>query len=126
MINGLYHTKMEGVDNILLNILNHGDLDLIRSAGGHTKMVATAFAQFPLNIHQCDGCLCQVGNPILTEGDFTAFLHTTDRSQKALHSFMWKHVRARVNEEIERLYTAEVKTCQDNIMAELQVLDTQH
>lgn len=91
MINGLYRTKNEGVDDILLNILTNKELDFIREAGGHAKTVATAFAQFPLNMHQCDSCLRQAGTSLLTEADFTTFLHASDRSLKALHHYVWKH-----------------------------------
>ena len=57
MINGLYHTKAEGVNDILLNILKNRDHDAIRDTGGHAKTVATAFAQFLLNIVRMATCL---------------------------------------------------------------------
>jgi hypothetical protein len=126
MINSLYHTKMEGLDDVLLNILTNRELDLIKTAGGHAKTVATAFAQFPLNIHQCDSCLRQTGDPLLTEADFTTFLHATDRSQKALHHFVWKLTRKKADQEIERLYNAEIKARQSNIDSELQTADAKY
>ena len=75
MINCLFCTKSKGMDDILLNILNPHKLDLLKVVSGHSKTVTTAFTQFPLNIHQCDSCLCQVKNPLLIKAVITSYWH---------------------------------------------------
>jgi len=54
----------------------------------NAKTVATSLTKFPTNENQCDTCLRRVESPIMSLDEYTALLHSTDRSRAAVKDFV--------------------------------------
>ena len=120
IIHGLNVTHAEGIsDAMVINATPSGE-NLLQTMRDNAMTVATALTHYPLQLQQCDTCLRSVKQPIVSEDEYTAFIHATDRSRQALHDFLWERTLVRVNKEINSAYDTEITKRHAHMERELQ------
>jgi hypothetical protein len=106
MINGISTSFRANANDLLFSTLMPEEQALLSDLRENAKTVATSLAKFPFQQNQCDSCLRRVENPVMTPDEYTALLHTTDRSRAAVKDHVWamvlKQIDGEMSEDIAR------------------------
>jgi hypothetical protein len=101
MINGISHSFTANANDLLFSTLMPEERILLSDLRENAKTVATSLAKFPTQQNQCDSCLRRVESPIMTPDEYTALLHSTDRSRAAVKDFVWALVLKRIDDDMK-------------------------
>src|SRR6266852_4178269 len=100
MINGISHSFTANANDLLFSTLMPDERVLLSDLRENTKTVTTSLAKFPIQQNQCDSCLRRVENPIMSLDEYTALLHSTDRSRAAVKDQVWALVLKQIDNEM--------------------------
>jgi hypothetical protein len=101
MINGISRSHKARANDSLVSILLPQEQAILSDIREHAKTVATAFAKFPIRENQCDTCQGWVESPVMTPDEYTALLHSTDRSRAAMKNHVWELVLKQIDEQMK-------------------------
>jgi hypothetical protein len=107
MINGISTSFKANANDLLFSTLMPEEQVLLADLRENAKTVATSLAKFPTQQNQCDSCLRRVENPVMTLDEYTALLHSTDRSRAAVKDHVWALVLKKIDEEMAETITRE-------------------
>ena len=101
IINGISHSFTAKANDFLFfsNLMQEEQI-LLNDLRENAKTVATSLASFPTQQHQCDSCLRRVEQPVMTLDEYTALLHTTDRSRAAVKEHVWVAALRQIDQEL--------------------------
>jgi hypothetical protein len=100
MINGISHSFTAKANDFLFSTLMQEERILLNDLRENAKTVATSLASFPTQQHQCDSCLRRVEQPVMTLDEYTALLHSTDRSRTAIKEHVWVATLRQLDNEL--------------------------
>ena len=107
MINGISLSYTAKANDLLFSTLMPEEQTLLSDLRENAKTVATSLAKFPTQENQCDSCLRRVENPVMTPDEYTALLHTTDRSRAAVKDHVYTLVLKQIGDEMNETIARE-------------------
>ena len=120
MIHGVVRSFSNNPSADLCTTLLPSELAILNQLRDNVRTVATAFTSFPINSNQCDMCLRHVDAPTVSEQEFLALLHATNRSRLAIKEHLWQTSLQQIENQIQSNAEQEFQVRSAAMEADLQ------
>jgi hypothetical protein len=121
MINGISLSYTANANDLIFSTLMPEERVLLSDLRENAKTVATSLAKSPTQPNQCDKCLRRVGNPVMSLDEYTALLHSTDRSRAAVQDHVWTLVLKQIDDDMKESIARETSSRKALIDAQIKL-----